>query len=152
MKPVLQHLRIAFSATWVIACVLLTISWTRSYRTFDYLCFPLIGDSSFGVDIEVGDISVIVHRTYRMAWSTGNNPSPCLDEDCSFSVNAPTWGFHFNLRPEDISLAMPHWFLILLSMSFSALPWIRWRFNLRTLLIATTLVAVVLGLIVYATR
>ena len=28
-------------------------------------------------------------------------------------------------------------------------PWLRWRFSLRTLLIATTLVAVVLGLIVW---
>jgi hypothetical protein len=29
----------------------------------------------------------------------------------------------------------------------AALPWLRWRFSLRTLLIATTLVAVVLGII-----
>jgi hypothetical protein len=32
------------------------------------------------------------------------------------------------------------------------IPWLRWRFSLRNLLIATTLVAVVLGLAVYATR
>ena len=31
-------------------------------------------------------------------------------------------------------------------------PWLRWRFSLRTLLIATTLVAVVLGLIVWSVR
>ena len=38
--------------------------------------------------------------------------------------------------------------------ALAAAPWIRWsrRFSLRTLLIATTLVAVVLGLIVYAAR
>ena len=36
----------------------------------------------------------------------------------------------------------------------AAAPWIRWskRFSVRTLLIATTLVAVLLGLVVYATR
>ena len=33
-----------------------------------------------------------------------------------------------------------------------ALPWVRYRFTLRTLLIATTLVAVVLGLILWAAR
>jgi hypothetical protein len=31
----------------------------------------------------------------------------------------------------------------------SALPWLRWRLSLRTLLIATTLVAAMLGVIVY---
>ena len=33
-----------------------------------------------------------------------------------------------------------------------ACPWITWRFSLRTLLIATTLVAVVLGIIVWMSR
>jgi hypothetical protein len=36
--------------------------------------------------------------------------------------------------------------------AIAAVPWIRWRFRLRTLLIATTLVAVVLGLVLYAVR
>ena len=46
-------------------------------------------------------------------------------------------------------MAMPYWSLVV-SVSFPAvIPWIRWRFSLRTLLIVTTLVAVVLGLIVW---
>src|SRR6476469_5066865 len=48
---------------------------------------------------------------------------------------------------------LPYWFLVSLSVIFAVGPWIRqlrWRFSLRTLLIATTLVAVVLGLIVWA--
>jgi hypothetical protein len=42
---------------------------------------------------------------------------------------------------------IPHWVLVLLSAVFAALPWLPWKFSLRTLLIATTLIAVVLGLI-----
>jgi hypothetical protein len=34
----------------------------------------------------------------------------------------------------------------------AAVPWIKWRFSLRTLLIGTTLVAVGLAAIVYAAR
>jgi hypothetical protein len=47
-------------------------------------------------------------------------------------------------------LQIPIWFLAGLSGVLAATPWIRWihRFSLRTLLIATTLVAVGLGLIV----
>lgn len=44
--------------------------------------------------------------------------------------------------------AVPHWLLLLLAATISAMPWIKWRFSLRTLLIATTLVAVGLGIVV----
>jgi asparagine N-glycosylation enzyme membrane subunit Stt3 len=46
---------------------------------------------------------------------------------------------------------VPFWFLAFVSATTAVLPWlpwIKWRFTLRTMLIATTLVAVVLGLIV----
>ncbi len=51
-------------------------------------------------------------------------------------------------------IVVPHWFLVLLSAAFAAAPWIRWsnRFSLRALLIGTTIVAVLLGAIVYAIR
>jgi len=43
------------------------------------------------------------------------------------------------------------WFPIVMSfgLAIGIGPWLRWRFSLRTLLITTTLVAVVLGLIVW---
>jgi hypothetical protein len=49
-------------------------------------------------------------------------------------------------------LMVPHWFGVLIFAGLAGLPCLRWRFTIRTLLIATTLVAVVLGLIVFATR
>jgi hypothetical protein len=60
--------------------------------------------------------------------------------------NVNKWGLSGRL------VRTPHWLPILLSAALVAAPWLRWRFSLRTLLIATTLVAVVLGAIVYATR
>jgi len=49
------------------------------------------------------------------------------------------------------SLQVPHWFLALFVATIGAMPWIGWsnKYSLRTLLIAMTLVAVVLGLIVW---
>jgi hypothetical protein len=46
------------------------------------------------------------------------------------------------------ALVLPHWLFAVLSVVFAAIPWLPWRFSLRTLLIATRLVAAVLGLIV----
>ena len=50
----------------------------------------------------------------------------------------------------DLEIDFPHWCPVLVVATLTAFPWIRWskRFTLRTLLIATTLIAVVLGLIV----
>jgi hypothetical protein len=41
---------------------------------------------------------------------------------------------------------------MLSALVIATLPWFRWRFSLRTLLIVTTLIAVGLGLIVYFSR
>jgi hypothetical protein len=51
-------------------------------------------------------------------------------------------------------LPLDSWFVVILVAAAGVLPSLHWskRFTLRTLLIATTLVAVVLGLIVYVTR
>jgi hypothetical protein len=57
--------------------------------------------------------------------------------------------------PETLQIRFPYWFAVLLVAASAAAPWIRHfslRFSLRTLLLATTLVAAVLGLLVLAVR
>jgi hypothetical protein len=53
--------------------------------------------------------------------------------------------------PTQTYFLVPLWFPILLLAAAAALPWAHWltRFSLRTLLIATTLVAALLGLIAW---
>ena len=43
----------------------------------------------------------------------------------------------------------PIWFAALLAAAAAAAPFLQWRFSLRTLLIVTTLAAVVLGFVVW---
>ena len=108
---------------------------------------------------------------FRVA-STGIGPSPfvpsagnleldtlrqqlCPEYFNSFNSGPPEyvkskWIFTYDSRPYPFaSLSAPHWFVALLAVGISILPWLRWRFSLRTLLIATTLVAVVLGVVVW---
>lgn len=48
------------------------------------------------------------------------------------------------------TVRFPHWFAVSLVTVVATAPW--WRFSLRTLLIATTIIALLLGLVVYASR
>ena len=108
------------------------------------------------------------HRKLRIAWSVvwgvvavllvvlWVRSAGRLDIVCYRTTTPPT--FHlsalprtFGLRPSlgKILVRFPIWFLILVASTFAAVPCFHWRFSLRTLLIATTLVAIVLGLIVW---
>jgi hypothetical protein len=62
-------------------------------------------------------------------------------------------GFAGQLSPY-VVVMLPFWFLVLVSGSLAMLLQLRWpwRFNLRSLFIATTLLAVVLGMIVWLDR
>ena len=61
----------------------------------------------------------------------------------------PHTSFEWNSDATSSILYIPFWFLVMLSAAVGTIPWLTYRFSLRTLLIATTLVAVVLGLIVW---
>ena len=73
---------------------------------------------------------------------------PCYGSDDESDLRSIQWK-EFD---SNIWVTVPTWLLVSLFAAFAALPWLRWRFSLRTLLIATTLIAVVLGIIVWMTR
>jgi hypothetical protein len=58
----------------------------------------------------------------------------------------------FDLAPLDSGIALPYWLIVVLFAPLAAVPWLRLRFSLRTMLIATTLVSVVLCLAAFALR
>jgi hypothetical protein len=65
-------------------------------------------------------------------------------------------GFGYSISPSGTldGVTYPHWFAILAFATLAVVPWIRWRlrFSTRALLVATTLAAVALGVVVYALR
>jgi hypothetical protein len=64
------------------------------------------------------------------------------------------WGT-FTYSNQLSAIFVPSWFLVTITATLGILPWTNrfsGRFSLRTLLIAITLVAIVLGAIVYAVR
>jgi hypothetical protein len=69
-----------------------------------------------------------------------------------FMMSIRTLRMSGNITLKNWQFVAPGWVLGGLCVAVAGLPWLRWRFSLRTLLIVTTLVAVVLGLAVYAGR
>jgi hypothetical protein len=73
-------------------------------------------------------------------------------------VNTPLSNFGFGFAGSrdvyGMVAVIPLWFTVVSGIAAATAPWIRYRkaFSLRTLLIATTLIAVVLGLVVLLGR
>jgi hypothetical protein len=145
-----MKLRIALSAVSGIVCVLLVGLWLRSYWWHFYVEYRgteigIMVQSDFGqltVDIRLGPFAG------KAKWYVISRPLQPVDfvpenERC-FEVHRHEFGGYF--------VAIPYWFPVIIFATLAALPWLPWRFSLRTLLIATTLVAIVLGLVVWAVR
>ncbi len=147
MPRFLRYLRLAFSATCLIAGVLLCVLWVRSYS-----------------------------QLYNLSnWSRQLSLSSCCGHifvnEPFYSDESPEGGstkiikllgheLYFDSYPaayivqDGVGIAVPDWVFVGSALTIGVIPWIRWsnRFSLRTLLIATTVVAAVLGLAVYVAR
>jgi hypothetical protein len=153
-----RKLRIAFSATCGIICLLLIGLWVRSYRLCDYVIRVEVGDqatttigSNYGTVYflrvkllpRTPDPAGFFPRTFSHRWKY-------LASDVQITPNTwPEW----TSNPTGSQIRVPFWCLVIPSAALSAVPWIRaakCRFSLRTLLIAMTLIAVGLGVIVAA--
>jgi hypothetical protein len=155
-----RKLRIAWSVLWAILCLLLLALWWRSYWWKEYAFRPIssqnvvsfssykgqahagIGRLRLGSYVQKRDGSYV--KVHASGWQLGGEGASGRD---------PNYRLAFRLQPY-LSVETPHCLLVLASITAAVAPWIHWskRFTLRTLLIATTLLAMVLGLIVWATR
>lgn len=137
----LHTLRIVWSVGCGIACVLLIVLWVRSYWQYDYLYLGR-GRALMSMRGDVHTCSM-GGQIPLPRWSVSTTPlvltGPHTYSFLGIGYSPGAW------PPATI----PDWLPTLLFVSLAALPWLRWRFRLRTLLIATTLVALMLGLIVY---
>jgi hypothetical protein len=162
----LKYLRIAVTALSLTVCVLLVALWVRSYWWFDSV-------DSAGSETEYvrfisssGQLSVDkLHNNRRRYWKVesrtaeeaaaitqGAIPQIQQIQQLTGRTMSPPPTFLFRWTDERLSIRAPHWLPVLLTAVSAAALGIRrpYRFSLRTLLIATTLVAVGMGIIVAA--
>jgi hypothetical protein len=133
-----RKLRIAFSATCLIACVLLIVLWVRSYWWAD------VANPVFTQRVVSMTNGKLIHTDVQSRpnrYEPDPMVTPYLPPFLTFSYN----GFSTSSN----RVAVPPWVLIPPIVLVSIIPWVPCRFSLRTLLITTTLVAAVLGLIMW---
>jgi hypothetical protein len=156
-----RKLRIAWSVVWGVAAVLLIVLWVRSYS---HVNNPKITIYSRGDELSHLDSQ---KRLWRATSSQGaiqlsaTNQNPIWQFEPTAPPQGGGWttslaqpkflGFGYLQLGRSASIVFPVWFLLILCIILATCPWIshvRWRFTVRTLLIATTLLAIILGLLV----
>jgi hypothetical protein len=141
-----RKLRIAWSVLWGIACVLLIALWVRSYQYVETLDWTT-NKRVWWVASCSG-----VCNFQRVDFECFHGSHFPLSDGFTYEVRTPTLPdktFRWNHAQGFFEVQLPDWLLLLACAGLIAGPFIRPRFSLRTLLIATTLVAVVLGLMVW---
>jgi hypothetical protein len=135
---IFRKLRIAWSVGWGLACVLLIVLWVRSHWWVDEVKelnsrhWQQLTSCQGWIHLRRGGS---LFDPYDR-WNVYSNRISDVG-----SVSLPR-AFKWKIMPAP-QVSLPHWFLALLCSALAAFPWM--RFSLRTLLIATTLVAVVLA-------
>ena len=156
MSRYLRYLRIAFSALCLIACGLLIALWVRSYWRTDSICghvsatSVVCGKSNWGSLI----LGTCDQESWEQNWTLRTWPSGKIDFQGWKQQPEILWGFGIYQDATDSWVMFPDLFLVIVMASMAATPWLKQfhQFSLLTLLIATTLVAVLLGLIVWSIR
>jgi hypothetical protein len=147
-----RKLRIAWSVVWGIACVLLIVSWARSYtwgESYSWDVGQVYCSASYlrgAIVLRSLDASHRGNSTTGYSWGRARRQR--LDE--TFPIHF--YGFYFRKASGDLSLIVPMWLLIIVSISCAAAPWLAWKFSVRTLLTVMTVVAAVLGIAVWLSK
>jgi hypothetical protein len=135
-----KSLRIAWSVGWGVVAVLLVALWIRSYWRQDCFHIPpgknnrMFAVASFSGILGIRDAPVSI---YTHPWRLSTTVWREWPDHTVF-------GIYYKDEPQQWTLEVNDWLLVLSSVALASTPWFRLRFSLRTLLIATTLVAFVL--------
>jgi hypothetical protein len=145
-----RKLRIAVSAMCGVICLLLIALWVRSNWWADYLQVNNGKLFDFYIEAQRGELFVCFGPPVNASsWiDYGHHEVEMYYRNFDYTVV----GFYFGndeMFPGIFIIDLPFWFLVPATAALAAGPWIHWsrRFSLRTLIIAMTLIAVLLGLI-----
>jgi hypothetical protein len=142
-----RKLRIAWSVGCGIAAVLVIGLWVRSYSRADSLVITIT--KTYQLELQSVPGRCVGFITYAPS-----RPIKGFARNASAPPEGAAHTFqHHGIVGGDPSMQtawVAHWLIVLICALVGVAPWgRRFRFSLRTLLIATTLIAVVLGLIVW---
>jgi hypothetical protein len=149
-----RRIRIAFAILFGIICVLSVVFWVRSYYWYQAV-FVRQGTIVYAVGAYGGYVCASIRPAYAKgkAWKVNDWPMDKNREVVAREAKATNiFGFGGEKYHEGVAvLLVPAWFVSFGSGGASLLLWRAKAvaFTVRNLLIATALVAAILGLVVY---
>jgi hypothetical protein len=158
-KPPVRYrkLRIAWSVGCGALCLLLIALWVRSYSRWGGFAISPVKDTVVQVYGVKGRAELLIAHAVGYGASPQfhitpidpiNDESVAILDDRMQRLASPRLGFGFWAGSNGALVIVPGWFLVSVAAASAVSPWLPWRFSLRTLLIASTLVAIILGIIV----
>jgi hypothetical protein len=167
----IRRVRIAMSVFCIVLAAMFAVLWLRSLWRFDQMIWyyaPAAGGHAIFHSVE-GHLYLSVrwyppNSTYEFQkyadrpWGLAvrfKSRTPGHEDLSWDTIDIMHAGFGYCNSDDFKFLAAPCWFFILVTSIVgvvAGLPYLSYRFSLRTLLIATTLAAVVLGLSAWLAR
>jgi hypothetical protein len=143
------------SIVCLVLCVALMGMWVRSYCTLDEMNRHLATQQGWTIASIPGRV-ILMHEYAQGSRDWLRTLSRVTNESDRPEPGGPFYqrlGSYLRINPSTV-LMLPYWFLVLVSGSLAMIFRLRWplQFNLRSLFIATTLLAVVLGMIAWLDR
>jgi hypothetical protein len=145
------------SVVCLVLCVALMGMWVRSEQYLDGLTGPI-----WSKQAELVSVPGRLEMTQRPRdappniwhWFERALPPNELLSEIEDAKKFSTFGFQTHALWMGSAMQVPYWFLVLTSGSLAMVLRLRWpwRFTLRSLFIATTVLAVVLGMIAWLDR
>jgi hypothetical protein len=153
-----RKLRIAWSVVWGIACVLLIVLWARSYWWVNTFGLPATANRVFQVTVAPGRFLVGPIEKPRRWLPDYVSADDFRDIVVSGDFVTASQRLSY-IECLEVKFpghrTLPFWTIVFVTSILSVTPWLPWwtnRYSLRTLLIAITAIAVVMGLVVYLAR
>jgi hypothetical protein len=134
----------------------IAVAWLRNFWWADVVWAPLPNAGQLVIASADGQFEFgVSYPANRWGWANAPTPSwgfatYTASQNRAVDVVVPSKTvvrYRFG-RNGDIAIWLPHWLLVAAPLLFATVPWIHWsrRFTIRTMLVITALVAVVLAM------
>jgi hypothetical protein len=158
MRPYLRYLRLGWTVLCVLATVLLIVLWVRSYFRTEFVERFLNVNRLYATGIRErivnfpGTLELVDESVTNLTINYAAPGWKYRAYNGRISVHGEKfWRLALKSSPNYQLVRFPHWSALLIIGTVCMIPWlfpVTWRFSLGTLLIAMTLIAVGIGLIV----
>jgi hypothetical protein len=139
----IRWFKIAVSALSVFACLVFVALWVRSYWVGDTIRLNVLGRivlASREGTVFISARPLPLGDVPALEWNSTRAMMP------AFGPN-PSWGLRIN--NDGMSIRFPYRLPIVACILIAIVPWPRWHYSMRTMLIVTALIAIALGLALY---